>query len=42
MLYNSTGEKGGIWGVNNTTGGNFGNSVVGTEGFAYTASTGNN
>lgn len=32
---------GGIWGRNNLDG-NFGNSSVGTSGFAYTASAGGN
>lgn len=29
ILYNGVNEKYGIWGVNNTTGGNFGNPLDG-------------
>lgn len=29
ILYNSSGDKGGIWGVNNINGGNYGNGISG-------------
>lgn len=40
--YNSTGAKGGIWGGNTNTSGNYGNPDSGLGGLAYSAFAGNN
>ena len=40
MLYNSSGTTGSVWGGGSYNNGNYGNTTIGTSGFAGTALTG--